>query len=82
MEYTSLKDLYNKLIPVFNVKQRVIKHSKYPYITNEDIWKYLTETKWKKAINLKISEMINDIIILDLEKINRTIPESRKELSI
>ncbi len=82
MEYASLRDLYNKLIPVFNVKKRVIKHSKYPYITNEDIWKYLVEAKWKKAINLKISEMVNDIITVDLEKINRTIPKNRKELSI
>ena len=71
MEYTSQNDLYKKLLPVFNVKKRLILHSKYKNITNEDIWLYLIETKWKKSHNLCISEIVNDIITIDLEKINK-----------
>lgn len=71
MEYTSQFDLYKKLIPVFNVKKRLILHSKYKNITNENIWLYLIETKWKKSHNLGISEIVNDIITIDLEKINK-----------
>lgn len=71
MEYTSQYDLYKKLLPVFNVKKRLILHSKYKNITNEDIWLYLIETKWKKSHNLCISEIVNDIITIDLEKINK-----------
>lgn len=73
MEYTSQLDLYNKLLPVFKVKKRLIQHSKYKHITNENIWFYLIETKWKKAHNLQISEIVNDIINLDLEEINKNI---------
>ena len=76
MEFTSQKQLYNKLLPVFKVKNRLIKYSKYQHITNENIWYYLIETKWKKAHNLQISEIINDIITLDLEEINQYINES------
>lgn len=71
MEYTSQYDLYKNLLPVFNVKKRLILHSKYKNITNEDIWLYLIETKWKKSYNLSISEIVNDIITIDLEKINK-----------
>jgi len=71
MEYTSQYELYNKLLPVFKAKNRLIKYSKYQNITNENIWFYLIETKWKKAHNLTIAEIVNDIITLDLEEINQ-----------
>ena len=70
MEFGSLQQLYKKLIPAFNVKKRLILNSKYKEITNENIWVYLTETKWKIATNLSLPEMINDIITVDLEDIN------------
>lgn len=69
MEFTSLSQLYRTLIPAFNVKQRLIKNSKYKEITNENIWSYLTNTKWRNAKDLSLSEMINDIITVDLEHI-------------
>ena len=69
MEYTSLKELYLNLLPVFNVKQRLISFSKYTGISNKDIWEYLTINKWKKSVGLTISDMINDIIIVDEDDI-------------
>ena len=69
MEFTSLQQLYRKLLPAFNVKKRLILKSKYKDINNEKIWNYLTETKWKEATNLSLPEMINDIITVDLEDI-------------
>ena len=71
MEFTSLAQLYQKLIPVFNVKKRFIKNSKYKDITNENIWTYLTETKWKQASDLSLQEMTNDIITVDLADISK-----------
>ncbi len=69
MEYTSQKDLYLALIPAFNVKKRLLKITKYN-ISNKDIWDYLIENKWKNSYNLTISEVVNDIINIDVEKIN------------
>lgn len=68
MEYTSQKELYLALIPAFKVKHRLMQITKYN-ITNKDIWIYLTNTKWKNSHNLTISEIVNDIINVDLEKI-------------
>ena len=77
MQFTSLQQLYQKLIPAFNVKNRLIKNSKYNHITNENIWEYLAETKWKNAYNLELPEMVNDIITVDLEEINNYIETER-----
>ena len=70
MEFTSQQELYQKIQPAFNVKKRLIQNSEYKDITNQDIWQYLIETKWKTAQNLTISDIVNDIITLDLEKVN------------
>ena len=37
----------------------------YPYIEEEDIWNYLKEVKWKKTLDLSLSEMVNDILNCD-----------------
>ena len=71
MEFTSQQELYQKLQPVFNVKKRLIQNTKYKDITNQEIWNYLIKTKWKQAYNLTISDIVNDIITLDLESISK-----------
>ena len=75
MEFTSLKDLYRKLIPAFNVKKRLIKNTKYKDMTNEYIWNYLSETKWRQSNNLSISEMTNDIITVEIEDVFKYMEE-------
>ena len=42
MEYNSQLELYLALIPVFNVKHRLLSINDYNDVTDEDIWKYLT----------------------------------------
>lgn len=71
MEYTSQQELYNSLLPVFNVKKRLISNSKYKDITNEEIWVYLIETKWKKSHNLSLGEIVNDIITLEIDLLSK-----------
>ena len=69
MEFKSQLELYQKLIPVFNVKKRLSKITKHHNIDNKTIWKYLVINKWKDSYNLQLSEMVNDIITLDLNNI-------------
>ena len=70
MEYTSLAELYQFLIPAFNVKKRLLKFNNSD-LTDEDIWQYLAVNKWKSSINLTISDMVNDIITVDIHKITK-----------
>jgi len=73
-EYTSQKELFNSLIPAFNVKLRIINKD-YDYITKNDIWNYLKINKWCKDVGLTISEMVDDIIMVDIDKVDRFLKE-------
>ena len=65
MNYSSQFELYQALLPVFNVKIRLLRYNNYNDVTNNDIWKYLSINKWKHSQNLTISEIVNDIILID-----------------
>ncbi len=69
MEYKNEEELFYSLKGAFNVKLRLIKDN-YDYITSMDIWNYLKINKWIKTKNLSISEMVNDIIEVDIEKVD------------
>ena len=69
MEYQSLEELYKDLKGAFNVKLRLIGKD-HKNIKEIDIWNYLKVNKWSKAKGLTLSEMVNDIIEVDINKVN------------
>lgn len=75
MEFASQLELYKKVLPVFNVKKRLILNSKYKNITNENIWIHLINNKWRNSNNLTLSDIVNDIITVDLEEVNKSMGE-------
>lgn len=77
MEYKSQEELFNLLRGAFNVKIRMI-NDKYDYIKTIDIWNYLKINKWCKDNNLSISEMVNDIIDVDINKVDTFLKEVHK----
>ena len=46
-------------------KKNEMKRAGFTYIKEEDIWNYLKEIKWKKASDLSLHEMINDVLNTD-----------------
>lgn len=77
-EFTSQKELYQRLIPAFNVKLRLLKESNYKDITKKDIWNYLKDNKWCKSIDLTLAEMVNDIIHADNKAIEIYIKNNKE----
>ena len=77
-EYKNQKELFDSLKPAFNVKLRLIKKD-YDYITKNDIWNYLKINKWCKDVGLTISEMVDDIIMVDIDKVDRFLKEYIKK---
>lgn len=69
MDYKSEEELFNSLRGAFQVKLRMINKD-YDYIKMVDIWNYLKINKWCKDKNLSISEMVNDIIKVDITKVD------------
>lgn len=65
LEFNSLKELYEHIKPALEAKVSEMRRVGYSYIKEEDVWNYLKEIKWKKASDLSIHEMINDILNTD-----------------
>lgn len=78
MQYKSQEELFHSLRGAFNVKLRLI-NEKYGYIKMVDIWNYLKINKWCMCKNLGISEMVNDIINVDIECVDKYIKNNIKK---
>ena len=64
-EFNSLEELYNRLKPALEAKRIQMKRNGFDYIRIEDIWNYLKEIKWKKARDLSLYEMVDDVLNID-----------------
>ena len=62
MEFNNATELYQRLVPALKTKVTDLKRAGYDYLTIEDIWNYLKESKWKESRNLALHEMVNDIL--------------------
>lgn len=71
IEFSSLKDLYNRIKPALKTKRLELKRSGIDYIKEEDIWNYLTEVKWVNSRNLSLYQMVSDVLNSENIKIDR-----------
>ena len=78
MEYNTQEELFKSLRGAFLVKLRMIEDD-YNYINMVDIWNYLKINKWCKDKNLSISEMVNDIMNVDINKVDLFVKEYIKK---
>ena len=56
MEFNSVTELYQRLVPALQTKVTELKREGYDYLTIEDVWNYLKESKWKESRNLALHE--------------------------
>lgn len=63
--FSSLEQLYQRLKPALSARRQELKRSGYLYATEEDIWNYLKEMKWKSAKDLSLYQMACDIFEVD-----------------
>lgn len=76
--FNSKEELYTRVRPALNAKLQELRRLNYPAISEEDIWNYLSETKWSKSKGLMLSDIVSDIIHLDNRKINAYIENKRR----
>lgn len=65
IEFSSIKELYDRLEPALDTKYNELKRNKINYIKKEDIWNYLKLNKWSHAKDLLLHEMVDDILNCD-----------------
>ncbi len=86
MEFGSIKELYERVKPALITKSKELKRMNYFYIKEEDIWNYLKQYKWTNSKNLNLYEMIDDILNIDVYKIDNFVKEeyrkSKREINL
>ena len=67
-EFKSIEELFDRVRPALNTK--VFEGKEFGFQVKEiDIWNYLVDSKWKKSNNLMLSDIVDDILNLDLKKL-------------
>ena len=62
MDFTNLKELYDRLMPALKSKKDELIRLGCNYIEEIDIWNYLKEKRWKNSYNLLLYQMVDDIL--------------------
>ena len=71
-------DLYKRLTPALSSKEKELKHYNITNAKKEDIWNYLMKNKWDNVKGLALSDMVDDILNDDNEKIRKYIEEKQR----
>lgn len=69
IEFRNLEELYNRVKPALYSKLMELYRLGYKIVNEKDIWNYLVN-EWKNDKDLTLAKMVNDILKLDLKKIN------------
>lgn len=70
IEFKSVTELYNRVLPALYSKVKELNGLGYKHITEKDIWIYLVNNDWKTKSNLELSDLISDILYCDNDKLN------------
>ena len=69
-KFQSITDLYNHLLPAIKTKLDDLKKIKILDVSESDIWEYCLKNIWSHKTDLNIYEIVNDILFLDVIKLN------------
>ena len=64
-KFNTVTDLYNRLLPAINTKLNELKRMHLTNIRATDIWDFLVKYKWKDRNDLRMYEMVSDILNVD-----------------
>ncbi len=61
LEFRSIEELKKRLMPALRVRRKELKKQNF-IISEDELWDYFSENYWKKATNLSLSMMVDDIL--------------------
>ena len=65
IKFNSQEELFVRVKPALNAKLQELHRLGFSYITIDDIWNYLKESKWKNGKDLTLSDIVSNIIHVD-----------------
>ena len=79
-KFTSLEELYTRLLPALKSKEKELHFNHMIYISYDDVWKYLCINKWNRGVNLTLFDMVDDILNTDNNLIDDFVRNSSKSV--
>lgn len=70
LRVNSNKELYELLLPVLETKEIQMRRSDLLGISKKDIWEYLNKKVWINSNNLKLYQMVDDILKVDIVNVD------------
>ena len=64
--FQNISELYKRLLPALRSKVDELKRNKISYVSEKDIWNYLSNSHWRKKKDLEFYEMVDSILNLDI----------------
>lgn len=75
----TINELYKRLTPVLRMKSSEVNRMCKSRLTNIDIWNYLIVNKWKNKKDLRLYELVSDILDCDSLEIIKYTRELEKK---
>lgn len=70
-------DLYKRIRPAMYVKLKDIKRDYSVNISYEEMFVYLEEGVWKAKTNLSLSEIVDDILYINVDRLFQHVEKRR-----
>ncbi len=77
-KFKSMQELYQRLTPALKLKVEEVKRLKLN-IEEQDVWNYLMQNVWSNKKDIRIHEMVDDILNLDSLKLEIYLKKLRNE---
>jgi hypothetical protein len=84
-KFNTIEELYARVLPALTSKVNEFKREKISYITEKDIWNFLSNKTWRVKKDLEFYELIDSIINLPLSEmdsylVNKMNPKNEKNI--
>lgn len=64
-KFNDINELYKRVLPALNTKVNELKREKINNVNSKDIWYYCVRNIWNNKKDLRIYDMVNDILNID-----------------
>ena len=80
ISFNSIDELYKRVYPALKSKIKELKANKIDYIKEEDVWNFLVESRWKSRKGIVLSDIVDDILNTDNDKIENYVKNKMKSI--
>lgn len=76
-KFNSISDLYKRILPALETKVSEFKRDNFSNVETLDIWNYCVNTKWKFKSDLRIYEIVDDILNIKINNLEEYIKSNK-----